>query len=76
MAAHRLLERTPLLTDDAPARVSDEWEAAHAAFHSALLDGCDSPRLLCMTESLRDASELYRRHELGATCRRRRSAAK
>lgn len=61
VAAHHLLERTPLLTDDAPPRVSDEWETAHAAFHAALLDGCGSPRLLCMTESLRDASELYRR---------------
>jgi len=61
VAAHHLLERTPLLTDDGPERVSDEWEAAHAAFHAALLDGCGSPRLLCMTQSLRDASELYRR---------------
>ena len=61
VAAHHLLERTPLLTDDAPPRVSDEWETAHSAFHAALLDGCGSPRLLCMTESLRDASELYRR---------------
>lgn len=61
VAAHHLLERTPLLTDDAPPRVSDEWETAHSSFHAALLDGCESPRLLCMTESLRDASELYRR---------------
>jgi DNA-binding GntR family transcriptional regulator len=61
VAAHHVLERTPLLAADGPPRVSDDWEAAHAAFHAALIDGCGSPRLLCMTESLRDASELYRR---------------
>lgn len=61
VAAHHLLERTPLLAEDDPPRVSDDWEVAHASFHAALLDGCRSPRLLCMTESLRDASELYRR---------------
>jgi DNA-binding GntR family transcriptional regulator len=61
VAAHHVLERTPLLADDDPPRVSDEWEAAHAAFHAALIDGCGRQRLLCMTESLRDASELYRR---------------
>lgn len=61
VAAHHLLERTPLLADDDPPRVSDQWESAHVAFHAALLDGCRSPRLLCMTESLRDAAELYRR---------------
>ena len=61
VAAHHVLERTPLLADDGPPRVSDAWEAAHAAFHAALIAGCSSPRLLCMTESLRDASELYRR---------------
>ncbi|WP_375002493.1 FCD domain-containing protein [Aeromicrobium sp. CTD01-1L150] len=61
VAAHHVLERTPLLADDDPPRVSDQWEAAHAAFHAALIEGCGSQRLLCMTESLRDASELYRR---------------
>lgn len=61
VAAHHCLERTPLMTDDDPPRVSDEWESAHADFHNALLDGCQSPRLLCMAQSLRDASELYRR---------------
>lgn len=61
VAAHHRLERTPLLEGDDPPRVSDAWEEAHRAFHAALLEGCGNPRLLCMTESLRDASELYRR---------------
>ncbi|UAL29710.1 FCD domain-containing protein [Nocardioides rotundus] len=61
VAAHHVLERTPLLAEDGPARVSDEWEAAHTAFHAALIDACQSPRMLDMTATLRDASELYRR---------------
>lgn len=62
VAAHHRLERTPMLTaDEGPHRIADEWELAHAAFHAALIGGCESPRLICMTEGLRDASELYRR---------------
>lgn len=62
VAAHHRLERTPMTTDEGgPERLSDEWEQAHAAFHAALIAGCDSPRLVCMTVGLRDASELYRR---------------
>jgi DNA-binding GntR family transcriptional regulator len=61
VAAQHTLERTPLLAEDDPPRVSDEWERAHAAFHAALIDGCGSPRLRCMIDSLRDAAELYRR---------------
>lgn len=61
VAAHHRLERTPLLTKQAPVRVSDEWESAHAAFHRAVLAGCGSPRLLDITDGLRDCAELYRR---------------
>ncbi|TQL67920.1 DNA-binding GntR family transcriptional regulator [Nocardioides albertanoniae] len=62
VAAHHRLERTAMTTDTGgPERLADEWERAHAAFHAALIAGCDSPRLVCMTVGLRDASELYRR---------------
>lgn len=61
VAAHHRLERTPLLTTDDPPRVADGWEAAHASFHAALLNGCHRPRLLAMCQSLRDESEVYRR---------------
>ncbi len=62
VAAHHRLERTAMTTtDDGPARVADDWEQAHAAFHAALLAGCGSPRLIAMTDGLRAASELYRR---------------
>lgn len=61
VAAHHTLERTPLLAEDDPPRVSDDWERAHVAFHAALIAGCGRPRLRCMIDSLRDAAELYRR---------------
>jgi DNA-binding GntR family transcriptional regulator len=61
MAAHHVLERTPLRTAEDPDRLSDEWAAAHADFHRALLEGCDNRRLLDMALSLREEAELYRR---------------
>ncbi len=61
IAAHHRLERAPLLTQDEPPRVSDDWEAAHGRFHAALLDGCNNSWLLGITCMLRDASEFYRR---------------
>ncbi|MEC3993752.1 GntR family transcriptional regulator [Actinacidiphila sp. DG2A-62] len=61
LAAHHRLERTPQMTGDDPARLADEWVAAHNAYHLALLSGCPNPRLLAMAASLRDSAELYRR---------------
>ncbi|WP_212612341.1 GntR family transcriptional regulator [Pseudonocardia hierapolitana] len=61
LAAHHRLERTPPMAADDPDRVSDEWAAAHGAFHLALLSGCPNPRLLAVAASLRDSAELYRR---------------
>jgi DNA-binding GntR family transcriptional regulator len=61
LAAHHRLQRTPQMATDDPGRLSDEWTAAHADYHHALLVGCPNPRLLAIAESLRDAAELYRR---------------
>ncbi|MDX6233918.1 MAG: hypothetical protein QOH68_2995 [Nocardioidaceae bacterium] len=61
VAAHHTLERTEMLTADAPVRVTDAWEKAHVQFHAALVAGCRSARLLTMVESLRHSAELYRR---------------
>ena len=61
VAAHHRLERTPQLVADDPDRVSEDWAAAHAEFHEALLAGCPNPRLRGVAASLRDAAELYRR---------------
>lgn len=61
VATHHRLARTPIVASQGPERVSDDWELAHAAFHRAVLAGCNSPRLMSMTDVLRDGAELYRR---------------
>lgn len=61
VAAHHALDRQTMKTVDEPVRISDEWVAAHAKFHGALLAACPSQRLRTMALSLRDAAELYRR---------------
>lgn len=61
LASHHRLDRTPMLTDTDPRRISDEWEEAHAAFHRALVSGCGSVWLVAIADNLRDCSELYRR---------------
>lgn len=61
VAAHHVLDRTPQMSGTDPVRMSDEWAAAHRAFHQAILDGCDSRRLREIASSLRDAAELYQR---------------
>jgi DNA-binding GntR family transcriptional regulator len=61
VAAHHVLTNTPPLVADDPHRLSEEWAAAHADFHAALVDGCGSPLLRQLRRSLYDAAELYRR---------------
>ena len=59
VATHHRLERAPLTHPGEPG-TTEEWSAAHAAFHDALGVGCGSPRLIAFTRTLRDSSELYR----------------
>lgn len=59
-AAHRLA-RTPERAPDDPARSNEDWAEAHAAFHLALVDGCNSPWLLHLHALLYAQSERYRR---------------
>jgi DNA-binding GntR family transcriptional regulator len=61
VSAHHVLERTALLEEAGPSRMSDSWAAAHAAFHEILLNGCGNGRLRALAQSLRDEAELYRR---------------
>ena len=61
VAAHHTLERTPVLDADDTALFNEDWTAAHALYHSALLAGCTNGRLRTMAASLRDSAELYRR---------------
>jgi DNA-binding GntR family transcriptional regulator len=61
VAAHHVLERTPQFSDEEKGIFSEEWAAAHAEFHQALLNGCSNRRILATASSLRDSAELYRR---------------
>ncbi len=60
IAAHHTLARTPQYSDIDAGLLTEEWVAAHAAFHTAAMDGADNPRLLAIALGLRDAAELYR----------------
>jgi DNA-binding GntR family transcriptional regulator len=57
VAANHALTRTPHNIND----VSDDWTAAHAKFHHALVAACDSPWLLRIREQLFVQGERYRR---------------
>ncbi|GAB3571008.1 GntR family transcriptional regulator [Amycolatopsis endophytica] len=59
VAAHHVLARTPLFSDEDADHPSDAWSAAHAAFHQALLAGCPNRRLLTAARALREEAELY-----------------
>ena len=61
VSAHHVLDRTPMYDDSDPARFSDRWVEAHAAFHDALLRGCPNRRIRTVALSLRESAELYRR---------------
>lgn len=74
LAAHHTLVNTPVSPPDEPKRLSEVYAAAHATFHHALVDACDSPMLLDMRRSLYDASELYRRLSYMLTRNRRDKA--
>jgi len=71
VAAFHRLSRTPERAPGDPARSSDEWAEAHAAFHTALVDGCDSPWLMRLHGQLYDQSERYRRLSVSMAQRRR-----
>jgi DNA-binding GntR family transcriptional regulator len=59
VSAHHVLERATMAREDGLGS-TDEWSEAHAEFHEALVSACASPRLLSITQSLRNSAELYR----------------
>lgn len=61
VAAHHVLERTPMTAPDDPRQITDAWSKAHEDFHIALLAGCPNRKLLTIACSLRQEAELYRR---------------
>jgi DNA-binding GntR family transcriptional regulator len=61
VAALFVLGRTAQHIPGDSGEMSEEWAAAHAAFHTALAGGCGSPVLMDIRAGLYDRSELYRR---------------
>ncbi|WP_406300822.1 FCD domain-containing protein (plasmid) [Embleya sp. NBC_00888] len=59
IALHHTLARTPQSRPDDPARLTEAWTRAHAAFHAGILDGCANRRLRSIAAGLRDCAELY-----------------
>jgi DNA-binding GntR family transcriptional regulator len=59
VASHYALERTAVSAEDSV--FNEDWPIRHREFHSALLVGCSSPRLVAVASALRDSAELYRR---------------
>ena len=59
VAAHHLLERTPVVDDNGKYR--QEWGVRHRDFHQALFAGCNNARLQEVVLGLRDSAESYRR---------------
>jgi DNA-binding GntR family transcriptional regulator len=59
VAAHHLLERTPVADDNG--WVLEQWVAHHRDFHQALTAGCNNARLQEIVLRLRARAELYRR---------------
>ena len=73
-ASHRLSRTPKNVAPDNP-NISDEWEAAHEAFHLALVAACDSPWLLKIRAQLYTQAERYRRLSLRVSATRRNVAA-
>ncbi len=71
VAAFHRLSRTPERMAGDATRSSEEWAEAHSAFHTALVDGCDSPWLMRLHQQLYDQSERYRRLSVSVAPRRR-----
>ncbi|MGN5478494.1 GntR family transcriptional regulator [Cupriavidus basilensis] len=60
VAAHHRLARIPMVLRGQGGALNPEWEAAHAAFHEALISGCNSPWLRRFSTVLRDQTARYR----------------
>ncbi len=71
VAAFHRLSRTPERMAGDATRSSEEWAEAHSAFHTALVDGCESPWLMRLHQQLYDQSERYRRLSVSVAPRRR-----
>ncbi|WP_166459745.1 GntR family transcriptional regulator [Amycolatopsis pithecellobii] len=66
VSTHHVLERATFTLAGEPG-TTQAWSDAHAAFHIALVSACPNPRMLALTNSLRDGAELYRQLSEGGS---------
>jgi DNA-binding GntR family transcriptional regulator len=71
VAAFHRMSRTPERATGDPTRSSEDWAEAHAAFHTALVEGCGSPWLMRLHNQLYDQSERYRRLSVSVAPKKR-----
>ncbi|MFB2587012.1 GntR family transcriptional regulator [Herbiconiux liukaitaii] len=72
VAAHHVLDQTPLYDALDPSRLSDEWSQAHERFHRALLSRGQNQRLSVFAARLREEAELYRRWSVSLPAQKQR----
>lgn len=75
LAVHHRLANTPRRAPEAPDQMTDEWAAAHQAFHAKVIEACGVPMLVDICRQLSDSVELYRRWSAPASGGRRDVAA-
>jgi len=61
IATHHQLSRAPRRDAAAPQHITDEWTAAHQAFHAKILEAAASPAMTRLAANLAHSTELYRR---------------
>lgn len=75
LAAFHRLDRTPRM-DAASGELNLEWEIAHEAYHTALLEGCGSNWLIKLSKLLREQADRYRRMSVAVEGRTKRNVMK
>ncbi len=60
LAAHHRMATQPMHRPDDPATRTNDWSAAHRAFHHTLIEAADNHVLLEICQRLSDAAQLYR----------------
>jgi DNA-binding GntR family transcriptional regulator len=61
IAAHHQLSRVPRRDPVAAGKITEQWTAAHKAFHAKILEASVCPAMTRLAANLADSTELYRR---------------
>ena len=74
VAAWHRLSKTTVHLEGNPRLYSDDWSAAHRAFHQALVDACGCAKILQIRAQLYEQAERYRRYS-GVVSKQKRDVA-